>query len=140
MILIVIAQIGETGPVVTVRGRDALALLELKAANDNGCTPIDHPGPRLERLRAQAAKGRHCHRDNSGKARWPLRRAARALRSHQHNNHSRNERRQVVMAIAGLQIVTGGASAPPAFQPAPMSRTITDGIQGSLGDAHAKAS
>jgi hypothetical protein len=46
MILIVKAQIGETGPVVTVRGRDAWALLELKASNDNGCTPIDHPGPR----------------------------------------------------------------------------------------------
>lgn len=46
MILIVKAQIGEAGPVVTVRGRDAWALLELKAANDNGCTPIDHPGPR----------------------------------------------------------------------------------------------
>jgi hypothetical protein len=30
MILIVKAQIGETGPVVTVRGRDAWALLELK--------------------------------------------------------------------------------------------------------------
>jgi hypothetical protein len=39
MILVVKAQIGETGPVVTVRGRD-------KAANENGCTPIDHPGPR----------------------------------------------------------------------------------------------
>jgi Winged helix domain len=46
MILIVKAQIGDTGPVVTVRGRDAWALLELKAANDNGCTPIDQPGPR----------------------------------------------------------------------------------------------
>jgi hypothetical protein len=46
MMLIVKAQIGETGPVVTVRGRDAWALLELTAANDNGCTPIDHPGPR----------------------------------------------------------------------------------------------
>jgi hypothetical protein len=46
MILIVKAQIGDTGPVVTVRGRDAWALLELKATNDNGCTPIDHPGPR----------------------------------------------------------------------------------------------
>jgi hypothetical protein len=29
-----------------VLGRGAWALLELKAANDNGCTPIDHPGPR----------------------------------------------------------------------------------------------
>jgi hypothetical protein len=46
MILIVKAQIGEAGPVVKVRGRDAWALLELKAANDDGCTPIDHPGPR----------------------------------------------------------------------------------------------
>ncbi|MBR1155792.1 hypothetical protein [Bradyrhizobium sp. JYMT SZCCT0428] len=46
MILIVKAQIGKAGPVVTVRGRDAWALLELKAAHDNGCTPIDHPGPR----------------------------------------------------------------------------------------------
>ena len=46
MILIVKAQINDTGPVVTVRGRDAWALLELKAANDDGCTPIDHPGPR----------------------------------------------------------------------------------------------
>jgi hypothetical protein len=46
MILIIKAQIGKTGPVVTARGRDAWALLELKAANDNGCTPIDHPGPR----------------------------------------------------------------------------------------------
>ena len=34
------------GNVVTVRGRDAWALQELQAANDNGCTPIDHPGPR----------------------------------------------------------------------------------------------
>jgi hypothetical protein len=34
------------GQVITVRGRDAWALLELKAANENGCTPIDHPGPR----------------------------------------------------------------------------------------------
>ena len=46
MILVVKARIGETGPVVTVRGRDAWALLELTGANENGCTPIDHPGPR----------------------------------------------------------------------------------------------
>lgn len=46
MPLIVKVQIGESGAVVTVRGRDAWALLELHAANDNGCTPIDHPGPR----------------------------------------------------------------------------------------------
>ena len=46
MMLILRAQIGEAGPVVTVRGRDAWALLELKAANDNGCTPINNPGPR----------------------------------------------------------------------------------------------
>jgi hypothetical protein len=46
MMLIVKARIDETGHVVTVRGREAWALLELKDANDNGCTPIDHPGPR----------------------------------------------------------------------------------------------
>jgi hypothetical protein len=40
MILIVKAQIGDTGPVVTVRGRDAWALLKLKAANDKDCTPL----------------------------------------------------------------------------------------------------
>jgi hypothetical protein len=34
------------GPVVTVIGRDGWALLALRAANENGCTPIDHPGPR----------------------------------------------------------------------------------------------
>jgi len=34
------------GPVVTVRGREAWALLALQAAGDRGCTPIDHPGPR----------------------------------------------------------------------------------------------
>jgi len=38
-------QIGN-GPMVILRGRDAWALQLLKAANDNGCTPIDHPGPR----------------------------------------------------------------------------------------------
>jgi hypothetical protein len=44
IILTVKARIG--GEIVTVRGGDAWALLELKAANDNGCTPLDHPGPR----------------------------------------------------------------------------------------------
>jgi hypothetical protein len=44
-ILTVKAQVNG-GQVVTVCGRDAWALLELKAANDAGCTPIDHPGPR----------------------------------------------------------------------------------------------
>jgi hypothetical protein len=46
MMLIVKARIDETGHVVTMRGRNAWALLELKATSDNGCTPIDHPGPR----------------------------------------------------------------------------------------------
>jgi len=46
MILVVKAQIGETGPVVTCADVTHGALLELKAANENGCTPIDHPGPR----------------------------------------------------------------------------------------------
>jgi hypothetical protein len=34
------------------------------------------------------------------------------------------------MAIAGLQILTGGASAPPALQTHPTSRATTDGFQG----------
>ena len=46
MILIVRAKIGDDGPVITFRGRDAWALLQLRAANENGCTPIDNPGPR----------------------------------------------------------------------------------------------
>jgi hypothetical protein len=44
-ILTIKAQV-KGGKVIVVRGRDAWALLELKATNDNGCTPIDHPGPR----------------------------------------------------------------------------------------------
>ena len=36
----------DDGPVVTVRGREAWALLALQAAGERGCTPIDHPGPR----------------------------------------------------------------------------------------------
>jgi len=31
---------------VTLSGRDAWALSELVEAGANGCTPIDHPGPR----------------------------------------------------------------------------------------------
>src|SRR5262249_24716537 len=34
------------GPIVTVRGREAWALLALQASGERGCTPIDHPGPR----------------------------------------------------------------------------------------------
>ncbi len=41
MILIVKAQIGEAGLVVTVRERHAWSQLELKAANQNGFTPIE---------------------------------------------------------------------------------------------------
>ena len=33
-----------------------------------------------------------------------------------------------MMAIAGLQIVTGGASAPPALNPPSAPRTITNGV------------
>jgi len=40
------AGIGDAGPVVTVRGREAWALLALATAGERGCTPIDHPGPR----------------------------------------------------------------------------------------------
>lgn len=45
-ILTVKVRIGTAGSIVTIRGRDAWALMQLKAANDNGCTPIDNPGPR----------------------------------------------------------------------------------------------
>lgn len=44
-----------------------------------------------------------------------------------------------MMAIAGPQIVTGGASAPPALQSSPMSRTITDGVLARVEGGHAKA-
>src|ERR1700682_2715264 len=44
-LLTVKAQVDD-GAVVTVRGRDAWALLQLKASNQSGCTPIEHPGPR----------------------------------------------------------------------------------------------
>jgi hypothetical protein len=46
MMLTVKAKLGEDGPEVTLRGRDAWALLALKAANQIGCTTIDNPGRR----------------------------------------------------------------------------------------------
>jgi hypothetical protein len=36
----------DDGPIITVRGREAWALMALRAAGERGCTPIDHPGPR----------------------------------------------------------------------------------------------
>jgi hypothetical protein len=45
--LTVRVRIGDDpGPEVTVRGREAWALLALMAAGERGCTPIDTPGPR----------------------------------------------------------------------------------------------
>jgi hypothetical protein len=45
--LTVRVRIGDDpGPMATVRGREAWALLALVAAGERGCTPIDHPGPR----------------------------------------------------------------------------------------------
>jgi hypothetical protein len=43
-----------------------------------------------------------------------------------------------MMAIAALQIVTRGASAPPALQPHPMPRTITDGVLARVEGGHAE--
>jgi hypothetical protein len=41
------ARIGsDNGPVATVHGREAWALRMLIAAGEQGCTPINHPGPR----------------------------------------------------------------------------------------------
>ena len=37
---------GDDGPLISVRGREAWALMALIAAGERGCTPIDHPGPR----------------------------------------------------------------------------------------------
>ena len=44
-----------------------------------------------------------------------------------------------MMAIAGLEIVAGGASAPPALHPHPTSRTITDGFLGRVGGGHGES-
>jgi hypothetical protein len=44
-----------------------------------------------------------------------------------------------MIAIAGTQIVTGGASAPPALPALPELRTITNGVLSFLEGAHAKA-
>jgi hypothetical protein len=43
-----------------------------------------------------------------------------------------------MMALAGPQIVTGGASAPPALQPRPTLRTITDGVLARGAGGHAE--
>lgn len=37
---------GANGPVLTLQGREAWALLALVSAGESGCTPIDTPGPR----------------------------------------------------------------------------------------------
>lgn len=44
--LTVIAKIEPDGATLTLKGRDAWALLELIKAGKAGCTPITHPGPR----------------------------------------------------------------------------------------------
>lgn len=47
VLLTIRVRIGDDdGPVVSVRGREAWALLLLRAAGDRGCTPLDTPGPR----------------------------------------------------------------------------------------------
>jgi hypothetical protein len=51
----------------------------------------------------------------------------------------RKDWRQAVIAIAGLQIVAGGVSAPPALHLHPMSRTITDGVLARVGGGYAEA-
>ena len=39
-------QLGDDGPVMIVKGREAWALARLVEAGSGGCTPITHPGPR----------------------------------------------------------------------------------------------
>lgn len=39
-------QMDNDDAVLVVKGRDAWALSELMSAGENGCTPIDTPGPR----------------------------------------------------------------------------------------------
>ena len=41
-----------------------------------------------------------------------------------------------MMAFAGPQIVTGGASAPPALKPHATARTITDGVLTRVEGGH----
>jgi hypothetical protein len=133
MMMVVKARVAG-GPILIVKGRDAWALLQLHVANEKGCSPIDHPGPALERLCPQAAQRR---RDHPGKSRRSLRRPARALCASQPGNYFRNGRRQIV--ITGPQIVAGGVSAPHALTPFfPISRTITNVVPGFLGAGDAE--
>jgi hypothetical protein len=52
---------------------------------------------------------------------------------------SRKDSRQIMIAIAGPQIVAGAASAPPALHLHPMWRTITDGVLARVEAGHAEA-
>jgi winged helix domain-containing protein len=80
--LTVRARIGDNpGPEVTVRGREAWALLALMAAEEQGCTPTDTPGPRwsgylhdLRKLRIviDTARERHGGRFPGDHARYVL--------------------------------------------------------------------
>ena len=137
--LVLKVQIGTGGPVVTVRGRDAWALLKLKAANDNGCTPIDHPGPRwsgyvykLRKAGIDIETIRERHGGHFAGEHAPLCPA-------EPDYYSRNQGRQVMMAIAGPEIAAGGASAPPALTTPPKSRTITNGVLAVLGGCRVEA-
>jgi hypothetical protein len=67
---------------VTVRGREAWALLALMAAGERGCTPIDTPGPRwsgyvhdLRKLGVaiETVRERHAGRFPGDRARYVLR-------------------------------------------------------------------
>lgn len=99
------------------------------------------PKAQYQRFAGQAdindpySTGRHY----PGDARRPVRRPARALGVAEPDYHSRKEGRQGMMAIAGPQIVTGGASAPPALNPHATPRTIADGALARVEDGHAEA-
>src|SRR6266480_2135476 len=90
--------------------------------------PDRSSGTSLERLRSQTSQSGNCHRDDPGGTQWSVLWPACTLRPEEFDNHPGKERRQIVKAIAGPQIVAGGVSAPLALDPHRSARTTTDGF------------
>lgn len=86
---IIVVRIGDTGPVLTFRGREAWAISELANAINNGVTPIENPGPRwsayVHKLRKaglviDTVRERHCGPFPGDHARYVLRSPVVVLR------------------------------------------------------------